>query len=273
MKNDLFISVMICCYNSEQYLRETIDSVIDQTYTNWEIVIVNDGSTDCTEEIIFDYIEQGIPISYLKQENKGFGAARNKAIELAKGDWIAIIDHDDICMPNRLESQANDIINNPEAKLFFGNSIHINSKGDFINHQFDEINPLKFNFKKNIAADNLLKYGCFIDSETVIFNKDMANWIGGFNETYKYILDYEFFLRVAENHPLYCSDDILSKWRVHSKQATRYMGGIVLIEHIKLYWHYIKKRQLHISIKSILILKVLKIYVKYFFQVLLKRNK
>ena len=105
---------MICCYNSEKYLHETIDSVIDQTYTNWEIVIVNDGSTDGTEEIILDYIDQGIPITYLKQENKGFGAARNKAIELAKGDWIAIIDHDDICIPNRLESQVNDIFNSLE---------------------------------------------------------------------------------------------------------------------------------------------------------------
>ncbi len=70
MKNNLFISVMICCYNSEKYLREAIDSVIDQTYTNWEIVIVNDGSTDGTEEIILDYIDKGIPITYLKQENK-----------------------------------------------------------------------------------------------------------------------------------------------------------------------------------------------------------
>ena len=118
MKDDLFISVMICCYNSEQYLMETIDSVIDQTYANWEIVIVNDGSTDSTEDIIFDYIEQGIPISYFKQENRGFGAARNIAMENAKGDWIAIIDHDDICMPNRLRSQVNDIMNNPKASLF-----------------------------------------------------------------------------------------------------------------------------------------------------------
>ena len=72
---------MICCYNSEKYLYETIDSIINQTYTNWEIVAINDGSTDSTEEIILDYMHQGVPIVYHKQENMGFAAARNKALE------------------------------------------------------------------------------------------------------------------------------------------------------------------------------------------------
>ena len=261
---------MICCYNSEKYLREAIDSVIDQTYTNWEIVIVNDGSTDGTEEIILDYIDQGISITYLKQENKGFGAARNKAIELAKGDWIAIIDHDDICMPNRLESQVNDIINNPKAKLLFGNSIHMNSSGDFINYHFDGINPTNFDLREGIAAENLLKHGCFIDSETVIFNKKMANSIGGFNETYKHILDYEFFLRVAESYSLYCNEEVLAKWRVHSNQATQNMGKIVYVEHIKICLDYIKKRETRFSVKASLLLITIKCYVKYFLHSILR---
>ena len=98
----------------------------------------------------------------------------------------------------------------------------------------------------------------------------MANFIGGFNETYKYILDYDFFLRVAENYPIYCSDDVLSKWRVHSKQTTQNMGKIVHIEHIKLWMFYVNKRQIRFSLKISLILKILKIYVKYFFQFILK---
>ena len=252
---------------------ETIDSVIDQTYANWEIVIVNDGSTDSTEEIIFDYIEQGIPISYFKQENRGFGAARNIAMENAKGDWIAIIDHDDICMPNRLRSQVNDIMNNPKASLFFGNSIHMNSNGDFINYHFDGINPTNFDLSKGKAAENLLKHGCFIDSETVIFNKNIANFIGGFNETYKHVLDYEFFLRVGENYSMYCSDNVLSKWRIHAKQATQTMGGIVHLENIKVCLDYINKRQISLSVKSSLLLMILKLYVKYIFQFILKINK
>ncbi|SVC31736.1 uncharacterized protein METZ01_LOCUS284590, partial [marine metagenome] len=74
---------MICCYNSEKYICETIDSVIDQTYNNWEIIIINDGSTDKTEDLIFTYKQNNIPITYYKQNNKGFASARNKALELA----------------------------------------------------------------------------------------------------------------------------------------------------------------------------------------------
>ena len=62
MNNDIFFSVMVCCYNSAQYLKETIDSIVNQTYTNWEIVAVNDGSADNTEEIIKTYIDKGVPI-------------------------------------------------------------------------------------------------------------------------------------------------------------------------------------------------------------------
>ena len=270
MESNLFVSVMICCYNSEKYLRETIDSIIYQTYSNWEIVIVNDGSTDNTEKIIFDYIDQGISITYFKQKNKGFGAARNKAIDLAKGDWIAIIDHDDICMPNRLKYQVNDIKNNPKAKLLFGNSIHINSNGDFLNYQFHKINPINFDLSPGIAAENLMKYGCFIDSETVIFNKKIANFIGGFNETYKYILDYDFFLRVAENYSLYCNENVLAKWRVHPKQATQHMGEIIHIEQIKLHMDYLNKSKIRFSVKLSLLLKIFKDYTKYFLHFVLR---
>ena len=129
MTNDILFSVMICCYNSEKYLRETIDSVVKQSYTNWEIIAVNDGSTDDTEEIILDYIHQGFRITYHNQENKGFAAARNKAIELAKGEWVAIIDHDDICLLDRLEVQFTHIQENPTAKLFFGDAIHFIDEG------------------------------------------------------------------------------------------------------------------------------------------------
>ena len=77
---------MICCYNSEKYIRETIDSVIAQTHHSWEMVIINDGSTDDTENIVLDYKSKGVPIIYFKQNNLGFAAARNKAISIANDE-------------------------------------------------------------------------------------------------------------------------------------------------------------------------------------------
>ena len=139
-KNEPYFSVIICCFNSEEFIRETIDSVIHQTFKDWEIVLVNDGSTDRTEIIVNDYISQGTNINYFFQENKGFANARNKCLELAEGQWIVIIDHDDICLPNRLNIHNNQILNNPDCGFFFGDTIHFSSESVEIKRHFDTFN-------------------------------------------------------------------------------------------------------------------------------------
>ncbi len=262
MNNNIFFSVMICCYNSEQYLTETIDSIINQTFTNWEIVAVNDGSSDNTEEIIKNYIEKGIPIIYHYQENAGFANARNKAISLSSGDWVAIIDHDDICLPERLEKQANDIQNNQDCSLFLGDSIHFTNNGIEVRKQFEKINPYVFDLTAGNARDMLLKYGCFIDSETVVFYKNDAYAIGGFNENYKFITDYDFFLRMAAKYNLYCSPELLSKWRIHENQATNTLKNDAYIELIDLFKTYIQKNNLNLYLKSNLLFKLIKMFIK-----------
>ncbi|MBI5741425.1 MAG: glycosyltransferase [Nitrospirae bacterium] len=99
------VSINLCCYNSEKYLRETLQSIADQTYKNWELVIVNDGSRDSTESIIFEFRDRGHRVVYHYQENRGISASRNKAIELSRGDYIAFIDHDDVWRPGLLTRQ------------------------------------------------------------------------------------------------------------------------------------------------------------------------
>lgn len=242
MKDNIFFSVIICCYNSEKYLRETIDSIINQTHTNWEIIAVNDGSIDGTEEIILEYIQHGIPITYHKQDNKGFSEARNKALELAKSDWIAIIDHDDICLIDRLEIQSTHILENPNAKLFFANTIHFNDEGVEIRRQFDRFNPCKLDLKAGNAFNNLLIHGCYIDTEAVIFNKEAALCVGGFNAEYKYFADSDFFRRMGSKYDMFAGEEIVSKWRVHNKQLTQTMGNIIRLESkqmFKEYYHFI----------------------------------
>jgi len=230
MTNDIFFSVTICCYNSGKYLRETIDSVISQTYTNWEIIVVNDGSSDNTEEIILDYIHQGIPITYYKQENEGFASARNKAMELANGDWIAIIDHDDICLLDRLEIQSTHIRENPNAKLFFGNTIHFNDEGVEIRRQFDRINPDGLDWRAGQAMNNFLIHGCFMASSVVVFNKDAALSIGGFNTEYRYVVDADFFKRMGSKYDMYAGKETLAKWRIHENQTTQNIRDIIFKE-------------------------------------------
>jgi len=262
MKNDIFFSVMICCYNSEKYLSETIDSVVSQTYTNWEIVAVNDGSADNTEEIIKTHIDKGVPIIYHYQENAGFANARNKAISLAGGDWIAIIDHDDICFPNRLEKQAMDIQSNKDCSIFFGDSIHFLDDGTVVRKQFDNVSPYTFDLSAGNSTNMLIKHGCFIDSETVVFNKHAAESVGGFNEKYKYISDYDFFLNMSEKYNLFCNPDVLSKWRIHENQATNTMKLYSYNEHININKYYLTKNNISFNSRLKLIIRSIKIYLK-----------
>jgi len=234
MINKIYFSVIICCYNSEHYIKETINSVLTQTYPYWEIVIINDGSTDNTENIINKYIKNGINIKYFKQKNKGFAAARNKAIEKSSYGWIVIIDHDDICHKNRLQTHAEQIFNNQNSMLFFGDSIIFSDKKSYITNHFSRFDLNKFNLKKGEAYNSLILEGCFIDTETVVFNKRASNKIGNFNEKYKYIADYDFFLRMGKNYEFNYSKNILSSWRIHDNQATNKMSDIYAKEYISL---------------------------------------
>ncbi len=238
MNKNVFFSVMICCYNSEKYIRETVDSVINQTYKNWEIVAINDGSTDNTEEILLEYQRKGIPITYFRQVNKGFAAARNKAIEISKGEWIAIIDHDDLCLPNRLEIQACHIREHPSAKLFFANTVHFNNDGAEIRRQFDKFNPCDLSLTKGKAMNNLLANGCFIDTESVVFNKKAALLIGGFDTSYNFVVDYDFFLRMGATYDLFGGEELVSKWRIHKEQASQKKGTIIYTESKRIFHEY-----------------------------------
>ena len=103
--NDL-ISIVMPVYNCEKFLNETIVSVLKQTYDNWELLLIDDASTDRSAEIIYKYLNNEKRIVYVKlQENKGAAYARNKGIEYSKGQYIAFLDSDDLWLPEKLERQ------------------------------------------------------------------------------------------------------------------------------------------------------------------------
>jgi len=101
------ISIAIPAYNAERCLRETLESALNQTYPAHEIIVVDDGSTDRTEEIALSY---GNRIRHIKQQNQGIAGARNTAVREATGDWIAFLDHDDLMLPTKLEKQPSTAI-------------------------------------------------------------------------------------------------------------------------------------------------------------------
>lgn len=97
------ISIILPCYNQGIYLGEALESIIKQTYRNWEAIIVNDGSSDCTEEVALEYVAKDNRIHYFAQENKGVSAARNLGIEKALGKFVLPLDPDDMIAPTFIE--------------------------------------------------------------------------------------------------------------------------------------------------------------------------
>ena len=116
MKDTVPISIVMCVYNGSKYISESIKSALNQSFKNFELIIINDGSTDTTEKIVKSFNDRRI--RYYYQKNQGAAASRNYGIKNSRGQYIAILDSDDICLPERLEKQYYFLENNPDYIVF-----------------------------------------------------------------------------------------------------------------------------------------------------------
>ena len=203
------VSINLCCYNSKRYLKETLDNIINQSYENWELVIVNDGSTDETELIVREYIDRGFPIKYLYQENRGIGYSRNKALELSSGEYVALIDHDDLWLPSKLQRQVDFLIKNPETILCYtdGYFLYGGTKSE-----------VKFSsgskFHRGSVFPHLIEHD-FISLPSVLINRSLSGDALFFNPRYRFSEDYELFLRLSLQSKIDFIDEPLVYYRIH----------------------------------------------------------
>ena len=214
------VTVTICTYNGEQFLPETLNSVLAQTYANTEVVIVDDGSRDGTVSIIKEYAERDSRIRWFSRENAGLPASRNFAFTQARGEWIAIIDQDDLCYPERLQRQIAIAEAYPSAGLIFCNTDYIDSKGVLIGSHFSKfILPDSF-IPKGIAANLLLRQGCYVDSEACFIKRTTVNHLGPLDELLRYACDYEYFIRAGFDVDFAYTTETLAAWRIHTEQLS-----------------------------------------------------
>lgn len=208
------VSINLCCYNSEKYLRETLQSIADQTYKNWELVIVNDGSTDSTESIIFEFRDRGYPIVYHFQQNRGLQFSRNKAIELSRGDYLAFIDHDDILMPDMLERQLAAF--DEETILVYGNFI---TKEMTSGKEYMPFDPDR-EFHSGKVAEELCKKN-FIWIETVLVRTEAVRRLGvAFDPKLLIADDFDFVLRLSLTGSFKYTRDVTFLYRMHPENLT-----------------------------------------------------
>ncbi len=125
----MFVSVVMPIYNGQDYLREAIGSVLAQTHHDFELVTINDGSTDDSPAILAEFAAADRRIRVVSQPNGGGARARNRALQEARADWIINLDHDDIMLPNRIERQLAFIAAHPDVKVFSCRAWYISAEG------------------------------------------------------------------------------------------------------------------------------------------------
>ena len=196
------------CFNCSKYLREAIDSVYDQIYTDWDIIFWDNASTDNSAEIAKSY---GNKLRYFRGEkNVPLGYARNLAIECAKGEYVAFLDCDDLWLPEKLEKQMKIFEAQQEVMLVYSDSHFIDSVGNIIKISFETEKPARgYVFNELLCGYN------FIPLLTVIIKKEVLDEVGLFNPEYKMAEEYDLFLRIAYTHPIDYVELPLAKYRVH----------------------------------------------------------
>lgn len=117
---NMLVSVVIPAYNFGHLIPFALNSLLAQTYSNWECIVIDDGSVDNTEAVVAGYRAKDSRIKYIKQQNQGPGAARNRGIEESTGDYIQFLDADDLLEPHKLEHQANEVMTNPNIDIVYG---------------------------------------------------------------------------------------------------------------------------------------------------------
>jgi len=226
------VSVIIPTYNYGEFIQDAIDSVLNQTYGNFEILIIDDGSTDNTKEIIGKYDDGRI--RYFYKENEGPSAARNYGIKESKGDYICFLDADDIFHPEKLSIQINQFNNNPEKNigLIYSDYICI----DKYKRNIKYFKAKRFASQEQVI--NYLKKYNFINTSTVMIKREILDKVGYFDEGIRYLEDLDLWLRIGRLYNFSYVNKPLVKTRSHNKSLR---NNIKKIEKIKSYSKILEK--------------------------------
>lgn len=219
------LSVVMPVYNGRLFLTAAIESVLSQTFTDLEFIIVNDGSTDGTSHVLRRYARQDERIRVINQENAGVSSSLNRGDRAARGVYIARMDADDVCMPSRLEQQMRHLETHPECVLVGGQVRLINAEGRPIcNNSMPPSGP-EGNMRRLVRThqaieDALLKQQWPLVHPAVMVRRQALLDIGGYNEWYRTNQDADLFLRLAEVGKLFNLDTTVLEYRRHGGQTT-----------------------------------------------------
>ncbi|MGD8447855.1 MAG: glycosyltransferase [Desulfobacterales bacterium] len=208
------VSVIIPTYNRGWIIREAIDSVMVQDYRDFELIVVDDGSTDNTPDILDSFRDE---IRVLRQENQGVSAARNRGLATASGRFIAFLDSDDLWLPQKLLRQVEFFNKNPDAQICQTEETWIR-KGVRVNPKKRHKKPRGMIFEPSLAL-------CLVSPSAVMIRASLFEKVGGFDETLPACEDYDLWLRISSRYPVYLIDTpLIIKRGGHNDQLSASPG-------------------------------------------------
>jgi len=201
------VSILMNGYNAQKYLKEAIDSVYTQTFSDWEIIFIDNCSTDETKEIVESYDDK---IKYYKTEqNIPLGAARNFGLDFCKGEYLAFLDTDDIWFKDKLEKQISIMESDKTIQLSYGGVEFIDAKGDSLGLGIPKAT------NENVFAHQLKRYE--INMQSVVIRNNIKIIM---NDQLKHSPDYDLFMEIAAKYQVYVFKDIIVKYRKLSNSLT-----------------------------------------------------
>ncbi len=212
------------CYNASQFLVEAIESVLQQTLTDFEFILIDDGSSDNTLDIIKRYVLKDRRLVLIEKENTGLTDSLNIGICASRGEWIARLDADDVALSNRLEEQYSYMRGLQDTFLVGSGFIEIDQHGKIIkSHKYPQ--------RHHALLGNLKKSKRFFPHSSAMFRSDIVSKFGGYNPRIVCAEDWDLWLRFAEHGKIACLDKPLVKIRKHSNNISNSEGGKTQASH------------------------------------------
>ena len=214
--SDFFVSVIIPTYNRSDTLKRALDSVMNQSRKVDEVIVIDDGSTDTTQELLKAHFPK---INIIYQDNQGVSAARNTGIKKAKGNWICLLDSDDSWQPDKLEKQIKTLSENSDYVLCHTNETWYR-KGKLLKQQ------KKHKKRGGHIFQHCLPL-CAISPSSAMIRRDLFDVIGLFDETLPACEDYDMWLRICSKYPvLFIDEELTNKFGGHDNQLSRKHWGM-----------------------------------------------
>lgn len=209
------VSVITAAFNMGHYLPEAIESVLKQDYPNIELIVVNDGSTDDTCEILGKYGNDP-RVKIIHQENKGQTAAKNRGFAEAKGELIAFCDADNRWLPGKLKLQVPLLMNNPGVGVVYGDIILIDGSGN-------RKPPTRTKRYSGKITARLLRDN-FVTFNTTLISRELMQEMNGFDESLRMAIDYDLWLRISLDHEFLFVPEPLVEYRIWEGQMSHRTG-------------------------------------------------